>query len=480
MGDFGRRWTANHSDMDSDYRRELATNGVSGLHQEARGRDGGSGWAPSASTGRLSQGSSKNNVRADDPDSIIGGSTVNLERSHSSSAREEERRKVLEIEGTINNRSGSVGVIGRSGGGISRSTSRASRTAHVTNAGPRGYKGPIPRHLSAGAELDRDSQYSGHSSSQTAPVMVSGPSKLNRFDQHRVGVGRVRRSTSNANAAAVGGVRREIIQRKTKLPGGSLTSSVNSSESEQGSHAGAQSAVSRTTLASNRSVYLHAAAVADIPSTDRIAPRPPRALSAESRDNLAAGNGALSAQTANNPNPQQQSAGGPPSTNSNLKNSKKLSRSISLLAPWKPKPVQERFEIHYDNGNMYANPATRVTVDSSGPTGTSAGSSKPPRPPTAPPPPPTTGPPPVRRQVVNVSTPEKKFASSSDLHFRGASDSDNGNTTPAVILAERRAKAMEEKAKKASKVSRSVSMPKDTRIAGWFKKRKQRSGNMAA
>ena len=68
------------------------------------------------------------------------------------------------------------------------------------------------------------------------------------------------------NPAAVGGVRREIVNQRKKLPGGSLTSSVNSSESERGSHAG-QSAVSRAaTDASRRSVYLHAAAVVDIPS----------------------------------------------------------------------------------------------------------------------------------------------------------------------------------------------------------------------
>ena len=42
MGDFGRRWSAHQSDIDSDYRRELATSGGNGvLHQEARGRDGG-------------------------------------------------------------------------------------------------------------------------------------------------------------------------------------------------------------------------------------------------------------------------------------------------------------------------------------------------------------------------------------------------------------------------------------------------------
>ena len=55
------------------------------------------------------------------------------------------------------------------------------------------------------------------------------------------------------------------MNQRKKLPGGSLTSSVNSSESERGSHAG-QSAVSRATDASRRSVYLHAAAVVDIPS----------------------------------------------------------------------------------------------------------------------------------------------------------------------------------------------------------------------
>ena len=42
MGDFGRRWSAHQSDIDSDYRRELATSGGGILHQEARARDGGS------------------------------------------------------------------------------------------------------------------------------------------------------------------------------------------------------------------------------------------------------------------------------------------------------------------------------------------------------------------------------------------------------------------------------------------------------
>ena len=177
----------------------------------------------------------------------------------------------------------------------------------------------MPRHLSAGAELDRESQYSGHSSSQTAPIQ--GTAKLNRFDQHRVGVGRVRRSTSNANAAAMGGVRREINQRKTKLPGGSLTSSVNSSESEQGSHAG-QSAVSRNTNMSNRSVFLHAAAVADIPTaemTSRPATAQQRSLSAESRT--------IDPPSTREPQPP------PSASRSNLKGSKKISRNIEKALP---------------------------------------------------------------------------------------------------------------------------------------------------
>ena len=358
---------------------------------------------------------------------------------------------------------------------VSRSASRASRTAHVSAAGPRGYKPGVPRHLSAGAELDRESQYSGHSSSaQTAPLPGGGAGKLNRFDQHRVGVGRVRRSTSNANAVAMGGVRGMINQRKTKLPGGSLTSSVNSSESEQGSHAG-QSAVSRNTNMSNRSVFLHAAAVADIPSAE-LAPagRPSggergaqqRSLSAESRNDVSMQSNHQSRERENGPPPSA-------SSRSNLKGSKKISRSISLLAPWKPRPVQDKFEIHYDNGNLYANPATRVTVEPGNmppAPAPSTSSSKPPRPPTAPPPPPTNGPPPVRRPVIDSS----KSASSTNLTMRSASrnaDHSDTDTTPAVLLAERREAAAAEK--KANKVSRSVSMPKDTRLAGWFKRRKK-------
>jgi len=186
---------------------------------------------------------------------------------------------------------------------------------------------------------------------------------------------------------------------------GSVTSSVNSSESEPGSVP--QSAASGQ---SNRSVYLHATAVADIPPS-------------QTR------NGAGAA--------------------GDLKNSKKISRSISLLAPFKSKaaPPKEK-EITYDSaGNIVPS---------------SHNGGKPPRPPP--------GSPPVRRlPAPNIQpnsgnsnnnnmmmTKERKFASSSDLLRDEPSSFEDGGEDG-----------------KSSKVSRSVSMPKDTRLAGWFKKRKR-------
>ena len=150
---------------------------------------------------------------------------------------------------------------------------------------------------------------------------------------------------------------------------------------------------------------------------------------------------------------------------SNLKNSKKISRSISLLAPWKPRNYKDKFEvIHYDNRNLYANPATSVTVGPGGTTTTQTGngqaSGKPPRPPV----------PPVTRRPV----PDKKSASSTDL-LRDTQQQqqqlNQAQPTPAsASVLERRAATLQ---RPQSKVSRSVSMPKDSRLAGWFKKRKR-------
>merc|ERR1719266_3250759 len=294
-----------------------------------------------------------------------------LQKSHSTT-REEERRKVLEIEEERVRREREAQLARRP---VSRSASRATsagatnRTAHVQPAGPRGFR--PARHLVA--DMDHDSQYSGHSSSSAMPPSSQpGINKMSRFDQHRVGVGRVKRSTSATNnmggnvlgnAAAMHGARREINRKK--MPG-SLTSSINSSESEQGG--APPSAISRATSAQsagNRSVFLHAAAVADIPCAgDRppaaavnkptpgpnpAAPSHPRALSADSRRdvNLASKVGAQNAKQ-----------------DSNLKGSKKVSRSISLLAPWsRNRPRKENLEIHYDNSAVYSQaPATSVTV----------------------------------------------------------------------------------------------------------------------
>ena len=495
-GQFGRRWSAAHhqSDIDSDYRRDMAnasgagsTLGTSapsgGLHNEARGRGG-----------------SRSNLipPPDDPDMITAETT-----------REEERRKVLEIEEERVRREREAQLARRP---ISRSASRATsagaanRTAHVQPAGPRGFR--PARHL--GPDLDHESQYSGHSSSSAmrpAPGQQTGVNKMSRFDQHRVGVGRVKRSTSSAtnnggvvlgNAAAMHGARREINRKK--MPG-SLTSSINSSESEQGG--APPSAISRATSAQsagNRSVFLHAAAVADIPCAgDRppaaavnkptpgpnpAAPSHPRALSADSRRdvNLASKVGAQNAKQ-----------------DSNLKGSKKVSRSISLLAPWsRNRPQKENLEIHYDNSAVYSQaPATSVTVG------------KPPRPPSQ------GGMGPGSSVTISSSRPhiagggssilrseKAKSASSHDLlhendssviiepEINGVNSSASvisgpgpsrvsnnrrpmHHSPPSVLVAnQQRSKTLPAKPVN-GKVSRSVSMPKDTRIAGWFRKKKR-------
>ena len=94
-----------------------------------------------------------------------------------------------------------------------------------------------------------------------------------------------------------------------------------------------------------RSVFLHAACVADIPVQGPGGPggeagkRGPRAVSADA--SLSGGrNGGPPMQQQ-----QQQRPEGPPQTQANLKNSKKLSRSISMLAPWKPKPVARQYQV---------------------------------------------------------------------------------------------------------------------------------------
>merc|ERR1719367_581973 len=92
LSEFGRRWNHNGAnsttDMDSDYRREM-----SGMHHEARARDGGGGGGASTLQRRHRVRGVRPGDSSADASPVAGGN-----RSASSSAREEERRKVVEIE----------------------------------------------------------------------------------------------------------------------------------------------------------------------------------------------------------------------------------------------------------------------------------------------------------------------------------------------------------------------------------------------
>jgi len=375
----GGRWGTGQSDIEADYRRELATNSV---HMEARSRDGGvappSIYQQAATLNRNKSASKtkinnllrgKSNERItreveisqdDDEDEIV--------RAPPALSREEERRKIIELE--EERRRKEMKPVN-----VSRSSSRVTK---IIGAKSKGSK-------FVGAETENESQYSGHSSSSVKkdPVIVK-----NRYNTNN---GRVKRTGSSATTSSA----RQVISRK-KMPG-SVTSSVNSSESEHGS--AGQSAISRGTNQSNqsnRSVYLHATAVADIPSS------------------------------------KPQNGGENKMNGSNLQKSKKISRSISLLAPFKKQAPKEK-EVLYDSSGQITH------------------SGKPPRAP----------PPPVRRTPGpdQPMSRDKKFASSSDL----LQDENE------VVMSY----PEDSNSKSSSKVSRSVSMPKDTRLAGWFKKRKR-------
>jgi len=369
------RWAGGHSDMETDYRQQMATSSV---HTEARARAGEAGSVPSiyqqAATLNRNKSSSKTQMDSlargrshersmreveisqdDDEDEVI--------RAPTNLSREDERRKIIELEEERRRKE-------IKSGNVSRSGSRVSKTVGGKTKGSR---------LGGGdTETDAQSQYSGH----------SAPNVKNRYNSN----GRVKRTGSSATTNSA----RQIISRK-KMPG-SLTSSINSSESENG-----QSAISRATgasAASNRSVFLHATAVADIPSNK----------------------------------PAGEKGGAVPA--SNLQKSKKISRSISLLAPFKKNqsPSKEK-EVMYDSSGQVV-----------------SGGGKPPRAPPAP----------IRRVPSGEGSisREKKFASSSDL----LQDENE------VVMYPHQDPAG---TKNSSRVSRSVSMPKDTRLAGWFKKRKR-------
>lgn len=183
------------------------------------------------------------------------------------------------------------------------------------------------------------------------------------------------RSSRSAHKNAGKGKRATSGPRGVSPPSGvagSAGSSLQSSESEVdshgGSHASRASKASRVSTGSNRSVYLHATAVADIPV---------RRASEEA-----------------------------PSERGVNRQSKKVSRSFSLLAPWKPRHYREKYEVEYDN---------REARDARGEANNSKGA-LPPRPP---------------RRPANDSPDSKK-------------------------------------------VNRSQSMYKDSRLAGWLRRRRNK------
>ncbi|CAB4063953.1 unnamed protein product [Lepeophtheirus salmonis] len=385
----GRRYISGsgNSDLDSDYRRELATQSSrppSTLNRSKKNE---------GSTSNLTTKSLDRRYRERHP---IPGE---IKRKLSPPSREEERRKVLEIERihrqTTQQQQQEQQIIQQQRSTPSRSGSRLGRVL--------GLGSKKTRHLSS----DGDSQYTGGGRGSPPKGSVSSTSrsnsvpKINRYDQNIRGV---KRNSSSSHV----GVRREIHNRK-KIPG-SLTSSINSSESEG--------------AGSGKAIILHNTAVAEIPIPKSGGDVSRRTLS-ESREKFP--NGHHSHKAINNVN---------------LQKSQKISRSISLLTPWKPRNYKDKFE------------AQR---------GKSPG--KPPRPPSA------------SRQVHSSRTGtmqrDKKSASSSDLL---RDETPPGRKGPPPPRASSRIETSEPKHKPLtttnSKVSRSVSMPKNTRLSGWFKKRK--------
>lgn len=113
--------------------------------------------------------------------------------------------------------------------------------------------------------------------------------------------------------------RRSGMRMTSPTARGSAGSSLQSSESEADSHGGSHaSRTSRVSTGSNRSVYLHATAVADIPV--------------------------------------RRSSDEAPSERGVTKQSKKVTRSFSLVSPWKPRHYREKYEVEYDNREMNKSP----------------------------------------------------------------------------------------------------------------------------
>lgn len=199
-------------------------------------------------------------------------------------------------------------------------------------------------------------------------------------------------------------------------------SSVNSSESD-----GSAMQSAAGSAESQRSVYLHATTVADIPVTShgRTAQQQLQASrrhKAQSREDMSALSG---------------------TTGSTLRRTqtRQISRSYSVLAPWKPRHYRDKFEITYSNQQQPGGQSAPAMVV--GDVG------KPPRAPVR------------RREDVIVE---------SEDSAEGNRPSTMGN--PAV--GQRQTGQTSSSKTDGTSVSRSSTMPKNSKLmAGWFRKKKR-------
>ena len=214
-------------------------------------------------------------------------------------------------------------------------------------------------------------------------------------------------------------IQRQSDNKKHQKPVALLkhTNSANSSESESQAsnmHSGAS-------MDSQRSVYLHATTVADIPPAVLVSQRRRGPQAGASREDVSkmSGDSALS---------------GAPATGSverptTRRTSRHVSRSYSMLAPWKPRHYRDKFQISYSNDQQQQQQQKQASPP---PAAVNGDMGKPPRPPRR------------REDAAPVIDPADSMTASP---FR--SSVARSSTVP------------------------SSAMPKDSKLAGWFRKKKR-------
>ncbi|KAK4010787.1 hypothetical protein OUZ56_019919 [Daphnia magna] len=289
---------------------------------------------------------------------------------------------------------------------------RRAPTAPLAN-GPSESAPPPPATTAAAAQSHRQMRYFGDTD------LESQPSRGGGYSSRYMPKAKVLRSASSA--AGMGAVRRGVLhQRGRHQP----VSSVNSSESD-----GSAMQSAAGSAESQRSVYLHATTVADIPVTSHGRTAQQQLLAsrrhkAQSREDMSALSG---------------------TTGSTLRRTqtRQISRSYSVLAPWKPRHYRDKYEITYSNqqqpGGGQSAPAMVV-----GDVG------KPPRAPVR------------RREDVIVESEDSGEA------YRPSA------AAGPTAVGQRQTEATSSSKTGGPSVSRSSTMPKNSKLmAGWFRKKKR-------